>query len=130
MKAYLNRAYKTELRINIKLEKLETLRSLAEKTTTVLTDMPKAQNIGDPENILVKIADMETELKDEIGELLDIKSEVQETIKTLQDPELELVLDLRYLCYKTWRDIALVMSYDVRHIQRLHGEALAKLKIS
>ena len=39
-------------------------------------------------------------------------------------PEYQLVLELRYLCFKSWEEIALQMGYDVRHVFRLHGEAL------
>lgn len=111
MKHYLRRAYKTELRINSKLEQLESLRSLAEKTTTTLELTPKSQSGGNTtENILTKIVDLESEIKMDIEGLLDIKGDVQTAIKTVEDPELELLLELRYLCYRSWSDVALEMN--------------------
>lgn len=128
MKAYLNQAYKTELRINNKLEQVEMLRALAEKTTATLSDMPKAPSSENTnENILVRIIDMENEIKRDINHLLDIKEGVQGAIKTVEEPELRLLLELRYLCYRSWGDIAEEMNYDVRQIHRIHSKALFEL---
>ena len=129
MKTYLNRAYKTELRINNKLEQLERLRALAEKTTTTLSDMPKApvgENKG--ENILVRIIDMENEIKRDINHLLDTKEGVQKAIKAVEEPELRLLLELRYLCYRSWGEIAEEMNYDEKYLHKLHSKALFSLK--
>lgn len=128
MKAYLNKAYKAELRINNKLEQVEMLRALAEKTTTTLSDMPKAPSSENTnESILVRIIDMENEIKRDINHLLDIKEGVQGAIKTVEEPELRLLLELRYLCYRSWGDIAEEMNYDVRQIHRIHSKALFEL---
>ncbi len=128
MKAYLNQAYKVEHRINNKLEQLEMLRALVEKTTATLSDMPKAPSSENKnENILARIIDMENEIKRDINHLLDIKEGVQGAIKTVEEPELRLLLELRYLCYRSWGDIAEEMNYDVRQIHRIHSKALFEL---
>ena len=128
MKAYLNRAYKIEHRINVKLERLERLRALAEKTTATLSDMLKSPNRdGGNEDILARIVDMENEIKRDINHLLDIKEDVQGAIETVEEPELKLLLELRYLCYRSWGDIAEEMNYDVRQIHRIHSKALFEL---
>lgn len=130
MKNYLRRAHKAELRINNKLEQLESLRSLAEKTTTTLQHTPKCKIGGTKiEGIVAKIVDLEEEIKNDIEELLYIKSEVRDAIKTVGVPELELLLELRYLCYKSWSYIAHEMNYDERYIHKLHGKALSAIKL-
>lgn len=129
MKHYLRQAHKTELRINSKLEQLESLRALAEKTTTTLELTPKGQSGGKTtENIVTKIVDLENEIKLDIEELLDIKADVQKVIKTVGEPELELLLELRYLCYREWSEIAQEMNYDISWVHRLHGKALLAIK--
>ena len=125
MKYYLRQAYKTELRINSKLEQLESLRALAEKTTTTLELTPKGQGGSKTtENIVTKMVDLEREIESDIEGLLNVKADVRNAIKTVDEPELRLLLELRYLCYHSWGDIARAMSYDVRQIHRLHSKAL------
>lgn len=125
MKTYLNQAYKTELRINNKLEQLKMLRALVEKTTSTLSDMPKSQdNANRQEDILTRIIDMENEIKVEINGLLDLKEGVQSVIRTVEEPELKLLLELRYLCYRPWSEIAEEMNYDEKYLHKLHGKAL------
>mgnify|MGYP000870024155 CR=1 FL=1 len=129
MKTYLNRAYKIEHRINVKLERLEGLRALAEKTTATLSDMPKSPNRDSGnEDILARIIDMENEIKRDINNLLDIKEDVQDVIETVEEPELKLLLELRYLCYRSWGDIAEEMNYDEKYLHKLHSRALILLK--
>ena len=129
MKHYLRQAFKIEHRINSKLEQLESLRALAEKTTTTLELTPKGQGgAKTTENIVTKMVDLENEIKSDIEGLLDIKTDVQTTIKTVEEPELELLLELRYLCYQDWNEIAQEMNYEVSWVHRLHGRALSKIK--
>lgn len=129
-KEYLSRAYKIELQVSIKLEKLEQLRALAERTTTTLSKEPRGQARKDStENILVKLVSLEEEIKSDISALLDVKKEVQTAIKSVLDPELRMVLEMRYLCYQSWSEIADQLHCNIRHAHRLHGEALLAVKI-
>lgn len=128
-KDYLKQAYKAETQIRSKLEQVETLRSLAEKTTTTLSHTPKGTDQrGQVENILAKIIDMETEINGDIDRLLDLKNEVSELISKIIDPDLRLVLEFRYLCYKSWSQIAAEMHYDIRQVHRLHSQALRSIE--
>lgn len=129
MKHYLRQAHKAELRINSKLEQLESLRALAEKTTSTLSHTPKGQGIGTTrEDILAKLVDLGDEINQDIDHLIDIKSGVQNIIKSVDEPELELLLELRYLCYRSWDYIAETMCYDKRYIHKLHSKALSAIK--
>lgn len=129
VKDYLNQAYKAEIQIKSKLEQVETLRALAEKTTTTLSHTPKGTDQrGQVENILAKIIDMETEINGDIDRLLDLKNDIREWISKVTDPDLRLVLEFRYLCYKSWPQIAEEMHYDIRQIHRIHSQALHSLE--
>ena len=66
----------------------------------------------------------EAEIGSDIDALVDLKADITHRIKQINCPEYQLVLELRYLCFKSWEEIALQMGYDVRHVFRLHGEAL------
>ena len=129
IKDFLRSAYKTEMQIQSKLEQIESMRSLAEKTTIALSKTPRSASQGSQlENILAKLIDAKNELNKSIDFLINAKTEVKEFIKTVEDPDLRLVLELRYLCYKPWAQIANEMCYDRRQIHRLHSKALFDLE--
>lgn len=129
MKHFLRQAYKIETRIDSKLEQLESLRSLAEKATATLDASPsKPTGPGKGQDILAKIMDLELEIQKDIQELLAVKEDVQKLIKSVDEPELRVLLELRYLCYRSWNDIADSLNYDLRWVHRLHGKALQALQ--
>ena len=47
-------------------------------------------------------------------------------INAVSDPDQQLILELRYLCYKPWNEIMTELGYSEPTIYRLHGEALKK----
>ena len=125
-KAYLSQAYKIDLRINSKLEQISSLRSLATKATGVLSDMPKGGSGSSSrlEEIVGKIVDLENEVNADINRLIDFKKEVTLQVKEMERPEFQIVLELRYLCFRSWEEIAEEMNYSINHLHRLHNAAL------
>ncbi len=130
-KEYLGRAYRIEQRINCKLEQVKSLHELSEKATSTLSDMPHSpnRNIHSMENVVIKLMDMESEINSEIQELIKIKEEIATTIKEVDDKECKMLLELRYLCQKTWEEIAEIMNYTVGYLHELHRKALRKIRI-
>jgi hypothetical protein len=41
-----------------------------------------------------------------------------------EDYTTEQLLELRYLCFKTWEQIAVDLGYDLRYLHKLHSRAL------
>ena len=125
-KDYLSQAHRIDQRINSKLEQVLSLRELAEKATSTLTDMPfgGTRNIHRMEDIIAKMVDLETEINTDLNGLVDLKHEIVTVIKRVTDPELQTLLELRYLCFKRWEEIAVAMSYSCQHIFRIHDLAL------
>lgn len=125
-KEYLKQAFYLDKRINSKLEQVESLNALATKATSTLSDMPKSPSRGTSklENTIVKIVDLQEEINRDIDKLVDLKAEMVGTIKQIQNKELQVILEKRYLCYETWEKIAVDMNYDIRHIHRLHNLGL------
>lgn len=128
-KEYLSRAFMLESRINSKLAQIKTLRATATKASAVLTGMPSkpSRNVTAMEDAIVKMVDLETEISVLVGRLVDERREITEVIARINDPMLETILELRYLCYKDWNEIASELNYHRRHLFRLHGQALAKV---
>ena len=130
-KEYLKQAFYLDKRINSKLEQVESLNALATKATSTLSDMPKSPNRGSSklEDTIVKIVDLQEEINKDIDKLVDLKAEMVGTIKQIQDKELQVILEKRYLCFETWEKIAVEMNYSIQHIFRLHSKALKNIEI-
>lgn len=125
-KEYLNRGYKIELQIQSKMEQLERLRAMATRTTTTLSDMPRPAS-PDPhktENIIIKIVKLNAELNAEIDKLIDTKIEIKHTIDKVQDVDEKLILEARYLNFKSYDDIASMLDMSLENIFRIHSNAL------
>ena len=130
-KEYLNQAYWLDRRIDSKLEQLSSLRDLATKTTGAMSDdvVSHTRNVHSMQDVIAKIVDMQAEINADIDRLVDLKSEIMHTIKAVKNPEHQTLLELRYLCFKSWEDVAEDMGYNVRHIYRLHDEAVEQVAI-
>lgn len=125
-KEFLNQAYRIDQRINSKLEQIISLHALATKATSTLSDMPvsKTESQSKMAEIIAKIVDLEAEINRDIEKLVEIKQNIVSTIKKVQNPELQTLLELRYLCFRTWEQIAVEMNYDLRYLHKLHRRSL------
>lgn len=130
-KEYLSQAYRIDQRIDSKLEQVLSLRALLGKATATLTDTPRPATL-DPrsmEEVVAKMVDLETEINEDIDTLVDLKQEITRVIKGVENPEHQTLLELRYLCFKRWEDIAVELGYTSRHMFRIHDLALASVRL-
>lgn len=125
-KEYLSQAYLLDKRIKSKTEQLKCLRDLATRTNMPLSDMPKNPNRGNSkmEDAVLKIVALEDEISEDILNLVTLKQEIMHSIKKVENSEYQMLLELRYLCFKTWEEISVEMGYEIRHIYRIHKRAL------
>lgn len=130
-KEYLAQAYRIDQRINSKLEQIVSLRELATKATSTLSDTPPSgtRNVHSMEGIIVKMMELENGINADIDVLIDLKKEIMSCIKSINNPEQQTLLELRYLCFKTWEKIAVDMGYSLQHIFRIHDKALKEINI-
>ena len=130
-KEYLSQAYRLDQRIDAKIEQVMSLRNLAAKATSTLSDaMPSGtRNIHRMEDIIMRIFDLENEINADIDALVALKREIVSTIKSVPNLEYQILLELRYLCFKPWEQIAVEMGYGIDNIFRLHQKALKDLEV-
>lgn len=128
-KEYLEQAIYLDQRINSKLTQVENLRSLATKVTTVYSDSPRspAPDCQRLEKTIAKIVDLENDINKDIDTLVDLKKEITETINEIPDLRQRTILEMRYLSFRTWEQIAVDLSLDLSWVHRLHGRALKKI---
>ena len=130
-KEYLSQAMYIDQRIDSKLQQVATLRESAAKVTATLTDMPRSAspNPQAMENTIVKIIDLENEINRDVDRLVDLKAEVKRVISRLSSPDQQLVLELRYLCFKPWSEIMETLGISETSVYRVHGEALKNIVV-
>lgn len=131
-KEYLAQAYRIDQRINSKLEQIVSLRELATKATSTLSDTPPSgtRNVHSMEGIIVKMMEIENEINADIDLLIDLKKEIMTIIKSINNPEQQTLLELRYLCFKTWEQIAVDMGYSIQHLFRIHDKVIKNIRTS
>ena len=130
-KDFLNQAHRLDQRIDAKIAQVASLNDLATKCTATLTGMPRNPNSGGSTmaDAVCKIIDLQEEINRDIDRLVDLKREIVEVIKAVEDTEYQILLENRYLCFQTWEQIAVDMGYNVRHLYRIHEEALEKVRV-
>jgi len=128
-KDYLSQAYRIDQRINSKLAQVMSLRDLLSKATGTLSGAPKAAtpNPHSMEDTIAKMVDLENEINEDIDELIDLKAEIMRRIKRVENTEYQTILELRYLCFKRWEEIAVDMGYSLRRLYELHDCALEEI---
>ena len=130
-KEYLGQAYRLDQRISSKLEQVASLNELATKCTSTLTGMPRNPNrdTSTMADAVGKIIDLQAEINRDIDRLVDLKREMVLVIKAVDNTEYQTLLELRYLCFRTWEQIAVDMGYSIQHIYRLRDKAYDKIRV-
>ncbi len=128
-KDYLSQAYRIDQRINSKLAQVMSLRDLLGKATGTLSGAPKVAtpNPHSMEDTIAKMVDLENEINEDIDALVDLKAEIMRRIKRVENTEYQTILELRYLCFKRWEEIAVDMGYSLRRVYELHDCALEEI---
>ena len=130
-KEYLAQARNIDHDIQDMLEEVAVLRSMAEKTTAILSGMPGKATKDTPQlaDTVGKLIEQEKKIDGEIDRLVDLRTEIYAAIQQVADRDARRVLHLRYMGYRSWSAIAEEMKLSLRQIYRLHGEGLKKFSI-
>lgn len=124
-KEYLNQAFRIDQRIESKLEQIESLKTLATKVSSTLSDMPKSPNNGSRvDEIVVKIITLEDQIKSDVDRLVSLKKEISDVISKVEPVECRLLLEMRYLLFQSWEEIAYKLDCTTRNVLFLHKRSL------
>ncbi len=126
-KELMNRAYRLETRINNKTEQIQILRALAEKVTAAYGTeaVSHSRNVDSMADQLARIGEAEETLRNALDELVAVRNKITETINRVDDVDCQTLLELRYLCMKSWNEISGEMRMCTRNVFRKHDQALA-----
>lgn len=81
------------------------------------------------EDAIIKIIDLESEINQDMIQLVELKKDIIGRIKAVESTELQTVLELRYLSYMRWEEIAIELGYGIDNVFRLHRNALDEIEI-
>ena len=130
-KEYLSQAYRVDRMITAKLQQVQSLRELATRATSTMSDahVGGSRNNHRMEDIIAKMIDLENEINGDIDCLMDLKRGIVAAIKSVPDPDHRVLLELRYLCFRSWGEIAIDIHYSKQRVFQLHNDALQKIRI-
>ncbi len=125
-KEYLAQGRHLDARIDAKIQQLETLNALARNATSTLTGTPTGSGFATSklEDVVTKIVDLRNEINADIDRLVDLKRDIRALIATVEDVDQKTLLELRYLCFQPWEQIAIDMRSSLRNLYRVHTAAL------
>ena len=127
---YLMRYLDSKRRANAILDEIRNLEDLATKVTVTFNDMPGGGGTDDQLGAIVShIIDLKADMVTQAKTMKAEQQIVQAVIDAVDDPDQRHLLRLRYINGLTWEKIAVDMNYSWRHTLRLHGAALAAVKI-
>ena len=118
-------------RINLGLEEIAELRSLAERVTQRFSPDVSHGSGGHSDRVgsyAAKIADLEIRIDREIDRLVDLREQIMSIIAMLDDSTERMVLERYYILHEAPDTIADKLCYSRRHISRLHRKAVDKLE--
>ena len=125
-KEYLSQARYLDARINTKIKQLEALNTLATSATSVLTGMPHSPNKATSKmaDIVDKIVDLQAEINRDIDALVDLKGEMRSKLEMVPAEDYKAILEMRYLCFMSWEQIASNLGLSAPYTYKLHDRAL------
>ena len=129
-KEYLSQAWYLDKRIKTKERQLDWLKSHAVYVSPKLAEVPKALSIrrSPVEEAVVRITELETEITTSIARLMQLKVEIADVIHSVNSMECETLLEMRYLAFLSWDQVAVQLGYSQDYIYHLHRKALALVR--
>lgn len=114
--------------IDANVEHLQQLQSQARRITTVYNAVPGGGGPGSGRaEVIAQILQLEEVIKADTKRLQDELMTVRFMINSLDDFQERVILNYRYINDKTFEAIAEKLSYEVRQVYRIHGDALKNL---
>ena len=125
---YLRSAWYYQKKADFLNEKIMVLRSKAQKITTSFQDVPTFGGFADHrQQVIAQMVDLEREYGKSMMMCRNKAKEIEFVIGLLENHQEKIVLEMRYLHYDNWLDIAINLNYSVQMIYKIHGRALINL---
>ena len=120
VKPFLNHVLENFLQVEVLCTRAEKIREMATAAT--------GGERGSPEPYVIELLDVHAALQEKVNKLLAESRVAEKLIETLEKPNQRAVLQLRYLCGYTFKEIAEKTCYTDRWVHRLHDDGITELK--
>lgn len=130
MKHWLKRGFYAQKRAEVLKDIVANIREQAQNLSRSRTDNAPVSDAGASdrmEQALRELAEMESRYIIEQCRLAGIKAEIAATIATLENDDLQAVLESRYLLMRTAEQTAEALHYDVRTVRYKQKRAVERL---
>ena len=123
-KDYLDKCRRLELNVREAQNEYEmlyaTMLSAVQHKQDPVTSSPKST----VEDKYLELVDRSSDVNRAIDAKVDHTLKVSAELDQMKDDKLRCLLRDRYICCKSWEQIAVDMGYVIRRVYQLHGEAL------
>lgn len=129
-KEYLSRAFVLNRKIKVKERRLKSLKEGVPYSGPLYGDVKVDTNMRHSavEYSALRYASLSEEIEKDKVELEIIMKSTSSTIKRLNDTNMEIILEMRYLSFMDWEEIIARMGYSRCYIFKLHSIALRRIK--
>ena len=128
-KQFLRQVRQIDRRIDEATERVERMRAMLEAgRMSSVTGMPRGGR-ADWTETADRLIELERRLNAKTRELVRWKLAAMDAIDAVNDSRLREVLELYYIDGLTWEQVAERMNYDKSWVLRLHGRALAQVRV-
>ena len=122
-KDYLDKCRRLELNVREAQNEYDmlyaTMLSAVQHKQDPVTSSPKST----VEDKYLELADRSSDVNRAIDAKVDYTLKVSAELDQMKDDKLRCLLRDRYICCKSWEQIAVDMGYVIRRVYQLHGEA-------
>lgn len=130
-KQYLRKIKRLDSFVRAKKEEIEEIRTRAESIGSMNLSADKIQtsvNTDKLANDIIKLVMQEKKYEEALNSLYVYKAEAEERIEGITNDDYRLILTLRYLRFKTFKEIAVEMNFTFQWICELHKRALIQFE--
>lgn len=110
-------------------QEIESIRSRYTGHAITYSDMPHGTDQHDLSDYVAEADDLLRELEAVRWSIINQYHFISASIENMEDEREKDLLRLKYLQGLTWEEVAVAMHYDIRHIFRIHGDALLNLHV-
>lgn len=90
--------------------------------------LPGGGGVSDPAGELAsKLAELDALLAGRTALLIERRTDIENAISSLPDSRSRRLIRLRYICGKSWEDVARELGYEKRWVLVLHSRILRKM---
>lgn len=129
---FLKRYTYLQREIDRKLDEIECWRSRIGKITACYSSQPAGGGSiykGGDHDLINKVVDLQDEIYQDIVRLETVSHEIRQVIESVENDRERQLLQYRYVDGLSWEQVAVNMGYNYRHTTKMHGWAIAKIKM-